>query len=73
MSESENIPPKEWCSFATMELSKCQMALNDTYRKYNKLLGFIEELADESIYDRYENLNELNWVAFELLKEIGEV
>lgn len=31
-------PQKEWCPFATMELIKCQKALNDLQDKYNNLL-----------------------------------
>lgn len=42
------------------------------HERYIKLLTFVKQLADESVYDRYENLNEMNWSAFELLKEIGE-
>ena len=38
----------------------------------HKCLEFIKQLADESVYERYENLNEMNWSAFYLLKEIGE-
>jgi hypothetical protein len=41
--------------------------------KYKKILSFVKELSDESIYERYENLNELNWSAFNLLKELGEL
>lgn len=41
--------------------------------KLEKLLLFVKQLADESIYEKYENLNELNWDAFELLKEIDEI
>lgn len=40
--------------------------------KYEKALAFIKELADESVYERYENLNELNWEANDLLKELRE-
>lgn len=41
--------------------------------KYQKLLKFVKALTNESIYENYENLNELNWVAYELLSEIGEI
>lgn len=41
--------------------------------KYQKLLIFVSQLADESVYERYENLNEMNWSAHELLKEIDEI
>ncbi len=41
--------------------------------KYNKAIAFIKTIADESCYDTYENLNEANWVAFALLRELGEI
>ena len=41
--------------------------------KYEKLLQFIEELADHSVYERFENINEINWEATELLKEIEKL
>lgn len=37
------------------------------------LLEFVKQLADESVYESYENLNEMNWDAHELLKEIDEI
>lgn len=40
--------------------------------KYKKLLSFVESIAHESVYEKYENLNELNWDAFDILKEIGD-
>jgi hypothetical protein len=38
--------------------------------KYSKLLAFLQGCASESIYEKYENLNELNWEASSLLNEI---
>lgn len=40
--------------------------------KYKALLNFVETIADESVYETYENLNELNWEAHEVLNYIGE-
>lgn len=37
-----------------------------------RLMNFVREIADESVYEKYENINELNWKAFEILQEIGE-
>lgn len=41
--------------------------------KYKIILNFLKKIADESVYEKYENLNELNWDAFNLLKDIGEI
>ncbi len=41
--------------------------------KNNKLLRFVRNLADESVYERYENLNEVSWEATELLKEVEDL
>lgn len=51
----------------------CRTCLRAWIARHNKMLEFIEQLADESVYERYENLNEMNWAAFDLLKEIGEI
>lgn len=49
----------------------CLGCVNATKKRHDKMLEFIKQLADESVYEKYENLNEMNWAAFELLKEIG--
>lgn len=41
--------------------------------KYKALLNFVETIANESVYKTYENLNELNWEAHDVLKYIGEI
>lgn len=41
--------------------------------KYKKAIVFIETIADESCYETYENLNECNWEAFNILRELGEI
>lgn len=41
--------------------------------KYQKLLEFVKQLSSECVYERYENLNEANWAAHDLLHEIGEL
>jgi len=40
--------------------------------KYKALLSFLEMVAHESVYGKFESLNELNWYAFELLQKIKE-
>lgn len=40
--------------------------------KYKALLNFVESIANESVYETYENINELNWEAVEVLNYIGE-
>lgn len=41
-------------------------------KKYDILLDFLKMVAHESVHEKFENLNELNWHAFSLLKEIEE-
>lgn len=36
-----------------------------------KLLEFVRLLASDKCYEKYENENEINWSAFELLKQLG--
>jgi len=38
--------------------------------RYQLLLDFVQTLGDESVYEKFENLNELSWAARELLIEI---
>jgi len=40
--------------------------------RHDKMLEFIKKLTDES-YSHFENENEINWVATELLIEIGVI
>jgi hypothetical protein len=45
---------------------------NTLLENYDKLLSFVIQCADESVYESFENLNELNWEAHEVLQAIGE-
>lgn len=40
--------------------------------KYKALVNFIEMVSHESVYEKFENLNELNMYAFELLQKIKD-
>ena len=51
----------------------CINCIKEKFIKYEIMVNFLKNLAHESVYERYINLNELNWAAFELLKEIGEI
>jgi hypothetical protein len=42
------------------------------HEKYNLLLEFAKIIADESVYEKFENLNELNWYTVDLLRKINE-
>ncbi len=48
-----------------------EMQIRDLVTRHNKMLSFIRSLADESCYETYENLNELNWVACDVLDDLG--
>lgn len=66
MTESHKEAMKEWCPLATMELAKCQKSFNELSKKYQLLLEFIKESA--------ENLeNPMCREARIVLKEIGEI
>jgi len=54
-------------------LSLCRFCIIARHKQRLKLLEFVKQLAHESVYEKYENLNEMNWAAFELLKEMGEI
>jgi len=50
----------------------CILCVRDRCIDRDKLLTFVKQLAHESVYERYENLNEMNWAANDLLREIWE-
>jgi len=75
MSESKKYRCEECKKELSISFIRLQQMLDASYKlkmQNNKLIEFVKDLADESVYERYENLNEMNWSAFELLKEIGE-
>lgn len=48
----------------------CIECVKEQMRINNLLLKFVKKIADESIYEEYENLNELSLVANEILRSI---
>lgn len=49
----------------------CLRCIKSWIARHDKMLQFIKSLAHESCYETYENSNEINWVANELLQELG--
>lgn len=58
------------CEFHKLDIC-CLGCVKAWIARHDRMKHFIQQLAHESVYKKYDNLDELNWAAHKLLEEIG--